>query len=313
MVYGPDFATPQAGINIATGAKTWKFALSKTGGYNTGELYVSPHYVEQIDAFIDHDLPHGHYWVVGRGDPKVQAQYFAKHLHRFNKYRDIIMLDDERLDENAGFFGTTEIVAFLETARKLVGLPASRCWIYANKSDMSSLNINALRKRGYRIHLAYYPSPNNGSLHGNPDVYYDIWQFTSNHAYNGRKIDMNYTRHAVADLFGNLATKIPQTTTVTTGHPGIKSTFWMRMHLLAKKGGYVGKIRNTQDKPMWEGVQHVLKNAYGYKGVIDGVPGPLTRAALQRLAHSKGGYNGPIDGILGTNSYRGLARYINTL
>lgn len=313
MVYGPDLASPQAGIDIASGAKTWKFALAKAGGYNTGTLYVAPHYAAQIDQFIDHDLPHGHYWVIGRGDPKTQANYFAKHLHRFNKYKDIIMLDNERLDENAGFFGTAECVTFLETARKALGLPASRCWVYANKSDMAHLDTKLLRRKGYRIHLAYYPTPNNGNLHGNPDVYYDIWQFTSNHKFGSHTIDFNYTAHAVSTLFGNLQTKIPKTTTVTTGNPGIKSNFWMRMHLLAKKGGYTGSIRNTQDKPMWEGIQHHLKNSYGYKGVVDGIPGPLTYLALQKMAHAKGGYNGPQDGLLGTNSYRAIARYINTL
>lgn len=314
MVSGPDLASPQAGINIAEGAREgWAFALIKAGGYNTGELYIAPHYNEQIDECIEHDLPHGHYWIIGRGSAKTQAQYFAKHVHRFNKNRDIIMLDNERLDANAGFFGTSEVITFLETARKALGLSAARCWIYANKSDMKHLDTKSLRRKGYRIHLAYYPTPNNGSRHGDPEVYYDIWQYTSNHKFGKYTIDLNYTKHSVAELFGNLKIKIPSSTTATTGNPGKNSVFWKRMHLLAKKGGYGGSVKDTPDKPMWEGIQHFLKISYEYKGVIDGVPGHLTYQALQRLAHAKGSYKGPIDGVLGTNSYRGIARYINTL
>jgi murein DD-endopeptidase len=34
--------------------------------------------------------------------------------------------------------------------------------------------------------------------------------------------------------------------------------------------------------------------------------------AMQRLA-AKYGYTGPIDGVMGPNSYKGVAKYFNTL
>lgn len=40
--------------------------------------------------------------------------------------------------------------------------------------------------------------------------------------------------------------------------------------------------------------------------------GTNTYMALQRLA-SHYGYSGPIDGAMGPNSYKGVARYFNTL
>lgn len=40
--------------------------------------------------------------------------------------------------------------------------------------------------------------------------------------------------------------------------------------------------------------------------------GTNTYMAMQRLA-SHYGYTGPIDGVLGANSYRGIAKYFNTL
>jgi len=40
--------------------------------------------------------------------------------------------------------------------------------------------------------------------------------------------------------------------------------------------------------------------------------GVNTYMAMQRLA-AKHGYTGPVNGILGPNSYKGLARYFNTL
>jgi hypothetical protein len=83
----------------------------------------------------------------------------------------------------------------------------------------------------------------------------------------------------------------------------------------------------------WAGTQRGLAD-YGYTGPADGIPGKIffsqiifcldflfsfllfsggnTYKAEQRLA-SHYGYTGPIDGVLGGNSYKGIARYFNTL
>lgn len=348
MPYGPDIASPQANLNIASHASGWDFMIIKGGGGNTGELYVAPHYHEQVDAAITAKKPLTHYWMIGDSRAHTvisQADFFTSHVYKFDKYTHSIMLDNERIDSNPRLFTTDDCITFLERARIKLGIPGSRCWVYGNKSDMSTLDIAKLRSHGYRIHLAYYPSPEDGGKHGDPGVYFDIWQYTDAKVYDNIRTDMNYTAHSISDLYGSLkpapapapaptpapapapkptpppapkptpppAPKIPTTTTAEDGITG--PIFWERMRMLAKLGGYTGSVTGTSstDKAMWKGIQSYLRAHYKYTGILDGIPGVLTYQALQRLAKAKGGYTGPIDGAPGRMTWMALAKFLNTL
>ena len=315
MPSGPDIATPQRKLNIAKVSSNWDFCIVKAGGANTGSLYVSPYYKKQITAVADRKIPKVHYWMIGGMNPTTQAQFFARHLQKFNKYKDNIMLDNERIDKNRHLFTTAECITFLETARKILGLPAKRCWIYANTSDMKTLDLKLIKTHGYRLHVAAYPTPNNGTRHDSPGMPYDIWQYTSAYRITGINTDFNYTKHSINSLFGSLAPEVgvPRTTTSHTGETGTHSNFWKRMHMLAEKAGYTGPIHDYPNVTMWIAVQSYLRNNYKYRGPRDGHPGKNTYKALQRLGTARGGYNGPIDGVPGDFTWMAVAKYLNTL
>jgi len=117
-------------------------------------------------------------------------------------------------------------------------------------------------------------------------------------------------------------TSLPPTDTANDGLPGpivVGSTYppgvvlllHKRLQLFASFNGYTGPLDGVMGVNSWIGVQRGFR-AYGYNGPLDGAPGTNTFMAMQRVA-SKFGYTGPIDGVLGTESYKGFAKFLNTL
>jgi hypothetical protein len=101
----------------------------------------------------------------------------------------------------------------------------------------------------------------------------------------------------------------PQTITAITGVPDFN--YYKRFQLFARNNGYTGPIDGYPGTFSWAGVQRGLR-AYGYEGPDDGIPGKFTFMAIQRCGIHYG-YNGPVDGELGPESYKGFAKFLNTL
>jgi hypothetical protein len=211
--FGIDIATTQKDIDL-TAAKAGgvQFVIVKAGGLNVTPQYVSPHYTSQIDRAIAAGLPKGHYYVPGRGQtPEQQADYFVNHLHRFDKYHDVLALDNEVLDANGIFWNQDDVVRFVNRVKYRTGIPAKHIWVYAGAEPSTGgwrnggpwIKLEALGVRYWWA--AYGGRPTARKPDHEPDLQgsiprWDVHQFTSN--VDNKSLDGNYSRHSVLELFG---------------------------------------------------------------------------------------------------------------
>lgn len=340
---GFDAATPQAGLDWGAVPNDQSFVFVKATGANVG-LYVAPQYVAEHDAARREGLHVGHTHLTGTAGSIVeQAAYFVGHLRAFDPIHDGLALDNERFPDEPGsvMWSDDQVAEFwAEVFRLAPEVPHHHAFTYGDQSHLTALapwdRTNAL---GTRWWVANYHANDGtrGALPVVPGCAVAIHQYTSRGSLGGRTVDLDWSPMSVADLFGASAADaaaaqaalakaqaaskaaaakpVPHTTTAFTGHPGSDQSgdaCWMRMMLLARKGGYAGVIDGRMGPNSRKGVQRFLAGHYGYRGPIDGVWGTETYKALQRLA-AHHGYTGPIDGDLGVQSWRHLAAYLNTL
>ena len=126
---GVDLSTSQPDVDMTAAARAGiSFAIVKTGGSQAADSpYVSPHYVEQVDAVRAAGLQLGHYWVVGdRQTPTAAADYFVTHLHDYRS-GDVLALDDEALD-GSRIWTDSEASTFLREVQARMG--AVPLWFY---------------------------------------------------------------------------------------------------------------------------------------------------------------------------------------
>jgi len=335
MTYGIDVATSQRELDFGRARDDGaEFVIVKAGGFNTGDLYVAPFYQAQIDRALAAGLPHGHYWLIGAGlSPEGQADYFVDHLHRFDKSRDVLALDNERLDDNGTFWSAGDAVRFLRRAQARTGIPWSRLWHYAGAADYRGHRPwSAVADLGVRFWWAAYGDAPSGHQPDHiPDLQDSIpsahvHQFSSRSRCAGFALDGNQSDLPVTDLFSDAAVtavvgavspvgvpEIPRTSTEDDGIPGVN--YWKRYQVVASRFGYTGPIDGDPGTNTHRGFARFL-NALDFPGQpktnadIDGIPGTLFNERLQRLAQ-KNGYTGPIDGQPGRETFKGVARYLN--
>ncbi|MEB0286153.1 GH25 family lysozyme [Cryobacterium sp. 10S3] len=339
--FGIDVATSQQGLDFARAcAEGAQFAIVKAGGFNTGDLYSAPFYHAQIDRAIAAGMARGHYWLIGGGlSPEAQADWFVDHLYRFDAARDVLALDNERLDGNGTFWKDAEVARFLRRVQFRTGIAWARLWKYAGAADTRTFapwsESEALGVRNWWA--AYGDRPTGHTPDHTPDLRGSIseahvHQFSSRVQVAGFALDGNYSAHDLAELFGGAAsaagsatasaapaapaaaTGIPRTGTEEDGVPGVN--YWKRYQVIASRNGYTGKIDGDPGVNSHRGFARFL-NSLDFPGYaktnadIDGKPGSVFYTRLQLLAQ-KNGYTGRIDGDPGVNTYKGVAHYLNT-
>lgn len=197
-----DVSTGQAGIDMhAVAAAGVEAVIVKAGGFNITPLYVSPHYVEQVDAARAAGLKVGHYFVVGHGDPTSEADYFTSHLHGFDPDHDVLVLDDERLDGNADFWTDAAAATFLRRVITSTGVSADRVWLYLGAANDRANVWPTVTSLGVRWWVAQYGT-DDGTRQAAPTVHWDIHQYTSQGHIGGFTVDRSYSPHTLDDLFG---------------------------------------------------------------------------------------------------------------
>lgn len=197
-----DVSTGQAGIDMhAVAAAGVEAVIVKAGGFNITPLYVSPHYVEQVDAARAAGLKVGHYFVVGHGDPTSEADYFTSHLHGFDPDHDVLVLDDERLDGNADFWTDAAAATFLRRVIANTGIPADRVWLYLGAANDRANVWPTVTSLGVRWWVAQYGT-DDGTRQAAPTVHWDVHQYTSQGRIGGFTVDRSYSPHTLDDLFG---------------------------------------------------------------------------------------------------------------
>jgi hypothetical protein len=215
MTFGIDIATTQAGIDLVRAkAEGTEFVIVKMGGLNVTPQYVAPYYRAQIDRVVAAGLPKGHYYLIGLGQtPEQQADFFVNNLHRFDPARDVLALDNERLDGNGTLWGDQLAARFVRRVlERLPGFPALRIWHYAGASDYRSLAPwPELERLGVRFWWAAYgASPTGRTPDHSPSLQgsisrWDVHQFTSRSRVAGYDVDGNYSLIPVGLLFGGSA------------------------------------------------------------------------------------------------------------
>lgn len=215
MVYGIDINSSQASINIGT-VKTAgnDFVIVKMGGANV-PIYVAPYYTSQIDRCIAANMPKGHYWVVGDFDgsnPSVttQADYFTSHLHKFDKTKDILGIDNEVFSgENTYFWPDAYIATFIDRVKANLGIDPTQFWVYASRSVWTSGSLGPWTKTiatGCRFWVADWGS--NDGVRVNPNLggfipTVDVQQYWDKYPVAGYAVDRNYSSRSISELFGS--------------------------------------------------------------------------------------------------------------
>ena len=220
VTFGIDISQVQKGIDLkAAKAQGVQFVIAKAGGYNIKPMYVGSAYKQQIDDAKKVGLPVGHYWLVGKGDPAAQARFFVANLHNFNKNTDVLALDNERLDSNATFFSDAQVYLFFTTVIQLTGIDPKRLWLYAGSYDY---RIHAPWTKTFSLGVVPWvaaygilpgttgrtptvlsvPNSLKGIVPGVAEGKY-VHQFSSNVTIAGRRVDANYTKMTVSELFGS--------------------------------------------------------------------------------------------------------------
>jgi len=285
MTFGIDVSGYQVGMDYAQARREGvEFVIVKAAGYNTGSLYVADGYAENVDAVREAGITGvGHYYVVGKGNPTTQADYFVKHLHDFDKDHDILALDNEPLDDNATFWTQDKAYEFLSRVQALTGIPANRIWLYC-PAGRTRLNApwDKITDAGYRIWWSAYGSYPTGhepdhtpALEGKIDRW-DIHQYSSVVPVADRKtIDGNYTPIPVEELFGGAAYSVPAV--VAKPKPVAKPKGEYR-YTSTEEDGERGKIFYARVQTLGK-QRHVYPATYR----IDGLTGPATEIARVKL------------------------------
>lgn len=204
MSKGIDLSSQQAGITVADLAgQDW--VIVKAGGFNVKPMYVAPHYHEQIDTVLNAGLSKGHYWVVGNGDPAVQAKYFVNNLYKFDKDHDVLVLDNERLDGNAGLFTDDQIATFASVVIAATGIKPHRFWLYMGAYELRQHDYPKTRAIGINSPWVASYGQNNGTR-TEPDLggkfpSYVAHQYTSNGKAGKYTVDLSYSPLGVDKLF----------------------------------------------------------------------------------------------------------------
>lgn len=322
MTDGVDLAGYQAGFNMVQARQEGEsFAIIKAAGFNTGTLYVANGYAKHVDNAKAAGLGVGHYYVPGRGNPTVQADWLVDHLHHFDYLRDIIALDNEPLDSNAVYWKQEQCMEFFSRIRTRMSIPFQHMWLYCPASlTRANGPWNAVTTAGVKIWWSAY-GRNSGVRDHEPALNgkiarWDIHQFTSNKLVAGMRVDGNYSPHSMALLFGTTVVHPPVPRPASAPRPAPVPS-WQFTHpdrktalriqrALKWRGRYTGSVDGVFGPLTIRGIQRSIFNV-GYRGLIDGIPGPATCFFIQKYAQQFGEYRGPLDKVLGPNTWANFA------
>ncbi|MEC5185313.1 hypothetical protein RCH12_002789 [Cryobacterium sp. MP_3.1] len=331
MTFGIDVSSGQAGINYNQARNEGvEFVIVKASGNNIG-LYEANSYHAHVDAARAAGLRIGHYFVVGRGNPTAQANYFVDHLYKFDGQHDVLAFDNEPLDSNATFFGQAAAYEFLAQVQRRTGISWNRLWLYAPASlTRSHTPWSRITDAGVRIWWAAYGGQPTGRTPDHEPALnrsvsrWDVHQFTSSARIAGHTVDGNYSKISASDLFGGggstiaaAGTQAPagrrRTSTEEDGEPG--SIYWTMVQAeLAVRGWYPGGTIDGEPGAMTHHGHARLQAAILNEGrgelprtstEEDGAPGGI----FWLLAQTEGreyGYGGDIDRVPGPNTIRAL-------
>lgn len=322
-MYGVDVAGYQTGFNMIQARQEGEsFAIVKAAGFNTGTLYVANGYEKHVDNAKAAGLGVGHYYVPGRGNPTIQADWLVDHLHRFDYLRDVIALDNEPLDSNAVYWKQDQVMEFFNRIRTRMSIPFEHMWLYCPASlTRANGPWTAVTNAKVKIWWSAY-GKNSGVRDHEPSLQgmiarWDIHQYTSRKLVAGMRVDGNYTPHSMAALFGTTAAVKKPSTGGSFLQSMSKNTSWKfnlpnrntarRIQKALKyRGRYNGPVDGVFGPNTIRGIQLSIHNV-GYRGKIDGIPGPQTCYYIQKYAQQFGDYRGPVDRVLGDYTWAGFA------
>lgn len=327
MTEGIDVSKGQAGMNFAAGGLNTQFVIVKSSGFNTGVLYEAGGYRGHVDKAKSSGRNVGHYYVPGKGNPTIQADYFVDHLYKFNVNFDILALDNEPLDGNAVYWRQDQVIEFLFRVHSRTGIPWARLWLYCPASlTRTNGPWNHVTDLGIKIWWSAY-GRNTGVRDHEPALQgkiarWDIHQYSSRKLVSGMRVDANFSHHSIPELFAGTQTSSVPTPVVRPKSsiprkPPIRWHWELPTHMVQSRIQralkrfrhpirYSGSIDGRFGTLSIKGIQISIGNV-GYRGAVDGVPGPLTCHFIQVYAQQFGSYKGPIDSILGPNSWAGFA------
>lgn len=338
MTFGIDVSGGQVGMDYKQAKDEGvDFVIVKAAGYNTGELYVANGYHENIDAVIKAGIAgKGHYFVVGRGNPIAEADFLVSHLYKFDKAHDVIALDNEPLNANATFWKQADALAFLTEVQKKTGISWDRLWLYAPASlTRANGPWNLITDKPIEVWWsAYGQQPTGHTPDHTPDLQgkiarWDVHQFTDQAAVAGHKVDGNYSKKSVAQLFGGKSSSTtpapkpapkPTPAPSTSGSTVVKNRSgdgWKFIvpspavtvriqRALGRRGRYKGPANGKFTVDTAKGVQLTIENV-GYSGAVDGDIRQQGCHYIQVYAQKYGSYAGPVDEELGQYSWLGFA------
>jgi len=228
MTFGIDVSGYQSGINYDQVRREGaEFVIIKAAGFNTGTLYSADGYHGHVDAARKAGLCIGHYYVVGEGDPEVQADFLTANLHDFDAAHDVIALDDEPLNDNGTYWRQDDALKFFTRVHKRTGIPWNRLWLYC-PAHLTRENgpWEKITDKGIRVWWSAYgndPTGHEPDHEPNLDgkiARWDIHQYSSSVPIAGRKtIDANYSRIPCAELFGGAEASTPASVPASTAKP----------------------------------------------------------------------------------------------
>jgi hypothetical protein len=215
LTFGIDVSSNQTGFSMKKAkAEGAEFVIVKAGGFNITPMYSSGVYPKFVDDAKAAGLRVGHYWVIGKGDPVAQAEFFVKHLHSFNKNTDILALDNEKLDRNGTLWNDTQAAAFLKRVIDLTGIDPKRVYHYSYSYYIrTAAPWTKTRALGVRWWVASYGNnpyskthkptassiPNLAAL----GIKVSIHQYSSAVPIAGwPRIDGNYSELSIKEIFG---------------------------------------------------------------------------------------------------------------
>lgn len=213
--FGIDVSSAQTGINFALAkAEGVQFVIVKAGGLNIRPMYAAPSYPTLLDNARAAGLKVGHYWMIGAGQsPTAQAAFFVAHLHHFDLRNDVLALDNEHIDGNGTNFNDAQVAEFFAEVRKLTGIPASRCWHYANSNDYHhGVPWSRTEAMGIKVWWASYGAnstsrtPTSAPTISGVVKAWTVHQFSSRQVIAGHTVDGNISPLPLASLF---ATNMP--------------------------------------------------------------------------------------------------------
>lgn len=231
MTFGIDVSQAQSGIDYAQAkADGVEFVIVKAGGFNTGSLYVANGYAAHVNGARSQGLAIGHYFLVGRGSPTTQANFYVDHLHGFDPAHDVLALDNEPLNSNATFWTAAQVLEFFTVVQSRTGIPWDRLWLYCPAAlTRAHAPWTAITNAGIRIWWAAYGGQPTGHI---PDhmpalngsvARADIHQYSSNVTIAGRIVDANFSNFSVGQLFGG------SSSTASSGSTPILEGFLMAL------------------------------------------------------------------------------------